>query len=109
MWPFLPACKALYGRGGNTLFALYFLVPAIIAVVDRRRRASPPLREVWVLTLPFLAIFFVSVISSGEARYRVPFDGFFMILGIHLWERAILRTWQGRDAEREGIPRAASE
>jgi hypothetical protein len=73
------------------LFFLGVLAPGLLAAVASLRRAlcsrAPSPSLVFVAVLP-LALCFVAALSLGEPRYRIPFDGIFILLAAALYARA---------------------
>lgn len=102
LWPPLIWDRTIYRT--NLPFVAIFLVPFATAlwVTRGRLRALLP-RDAWILVLPLLSIFCVSFICSGESRYRVPFDGFSVILGAHLWVELSRRFRSASSQSREVV------
>jgi hypothetical protein len=68
-------------------FFLVVLAPALVAFAWQlgrllRRRLRP---QAAFITLSVVSLLVVAAISMGEARYRIPFDGLFIILAAHLY------------------------
>jgi hypothetical protein len=75
-----------------TVFAQVFLVAVLVPglamgwLTIRRSVKRRPVADAEVLLVAIvLAIFLVSATSLGEARYRVPFDGAFILLACRAW------------------------
>lgn len=75
--------EARLTRIWNSLFALV-VVPLYLVSVSRRpwREPAPGL-----LHLVVLSILVTLYLSFGEARFRVPYDPFFLILGLQVFAR----------------------
>ncbi len=89
VWP-LFTWGTVLGYGGNIIFFAILLIPTLLSIVcfiegDRVRLP----KDCWVLIFPLLTVFATSLVSSGESRYRIPFDGFSIILGVLLWEQIL--------------------
>lgn len=74
----------------HELFIVFILFPAVLYLLSRRRemlRLDPGAAAEIFLTLPVLALAVSAFISIGEARYRVPFDAFLIILAARFFSR----------------------
>jgi hypothetical protein len=80
-------------------FVVFLLLPALWPL--RRRiaelvRLDPRAAPETLLALPLVGMMAVSFATLGEPRYRIPLDGFTMILAASEWVRAL----RGRDGRR---------
>jgi hypothetical protein len=85
LWPIADPDITPYSRAGNVAFAGFVLLPLFSWLVFFRRSKPLPLRDPWMLLLPIAAISVTIFFTLGESRYRIPFDGYTLILGAYAW------------------------
>lgn len=77
-----------YVRTFAQIFLVFLLFPACMHLVRISRDVFRQKGEVFgdlLLFLPLLALMIVAFISLGEPRYRIPFDGFIILLACRLY------------------------
>ncbi len=86
MWP------GSYATHHGFLFLVLF--PAMILLVDVLRKGGVLglLRSVELLIVsPIIGVCVAVFLASGETRYRIPWDGVFIVLAVELYRRMTLR------------------
>jgi len=81
-WPTFNSGSWPYAELFQLLFVLFLFVPAVFAcarVVRRGPRAALTSRTALVVA-PIAALTITVAIATGEVRYRIPFDIFFIVL-----------------------------
>jgi 4-amino-4-deoxy-L-arabinose transferase-like glycosyltransferase len=82
MWPAFDSPSWAYGHLSQYVFVLFLFVPALFAcgaVLRRGARAFAMSRTALVLA-PIGALAFTVAVATGEVRYRIPFDIFFIVV-----------------------------
>jgi hypothetical protein len=109
MWPSFNTGAWPYANLSQYAFVLLLFVPAVLAcawIARRGARAFLTSRTALVLS-PILALAITVAIATGEVRYRIPFDIFFIAIACALavgdLERVDGRTETGPD-ERTALP-----
>lgn len=81
-----PASHSKWGRSSLEFEQLFLLVCTLPALLHLRTRVRPLLRlnpiaapEI-LLFLPVVGVVMTCFVTQGDPRYRVPFDGFIMVL-----------------------------
>jgi hypothetical protein len=95
MWPTFNSSMWPFGNLSQYVFIVLLFVPAVLAcaaILGRGLRAALTSRTALVLA-PVLALTITVVIATGEVRYRIPFDVFFIVLAC---------AWAVRDLARVG-------
>jgi hypothetical protein len=72
----------------ESLFLVFAVIPACAMVfppLPREQRAI----DVAVLALPVAGIWLIGLLTIGETRYRVPFDGMILTLACMKWAQVI--------------------
>ncbi len=86
LWP--GSCATHY------IFLFFFIFPSLIILVDvfRSRGVMGLLRstELFVVS-PIFGVCLSVFVATGEVRYRVPWDGVFIVLGVEFYRRMKLR------------------
>jgi hypothetical protein len=75
-------------------FLLLVFFPAMMLLVDTLRKRGPMgfLRSVELLIFsPMIGVCVAVFAASGEVRYRIPWDGVFIVLAVELYRRTSLR------------------
>lgn len=70
------------------IFLVFVLLPACIVTVQRWRemvRLKPEAFGELLLVLPLIGLAFVAFLSLGEPRYRIPYDGFLLVLAARFY------------------------
>jgi 4-amino-4-deoxy-L-arabinose transferase-like glycosyltransferase len=85
-------------RAFRYLFQIFILFPALGHLVIRRKRW--PDFEDLLVAAPVMGVVLGAFLSVGESRYRLPFDGFIIILAARAYVRAfsLLRRARGAAA-----------
>ena len=78
-----------YIAAGDTFQTVLFLCFDLVRQHGFRKFLAS--RELLLLS-PLFGIVLAAFIATGEPRYRVPFDGFLMILAVELYRRSGLRS-----------------
>lgn len=65
----------------ESLFAVFALIPACALILQPGKSSLP----VAILALPVAGIWLIGLLTIGETRYRVPFDGMIFILACMRW------------------------
>ena len=92
-WPGSYICHYLF------LFFVFF--PAMVLLVDilRKRGLLGLLRSVELLIVsPILGLCVAVFLASGETRYRIPWDGVFIVLAVELYRRMTFRFGEVTEA-----------
>jgi 4-amino-4-deoxy-L-arabinose transferase-like glycosyltransferase len=83
-WPSCENSQKRWVRLFQEIFWIGILLPSVNFVWRRRKslwdfrnERTPP---EWVLVLPILIMSLLSTVTGSEVRYRIPFDGFFILL-----------------------------
>jgi hypothetical protein len=82
MWPTYGYPYWEYAALSQYAFVLFLFIPTVLACVKIARRGARAIvmsRTALVLT-PILALTATVVIATGEVRYRIPFDIFFIVV-----------------------------
>jgi hypothetical protein len=85
-WPLMRHWVVLF----HEIFIVFILFPAVLHLQPRWRemlRLNPSAAPEIFLTLPLIALMAAAFIAIGEARYRIPFDGFIIILAARYFTR----------------------
>jgi hypothetical protein len=93
IWPGSYLCHYLF------LFVVIF--PALVLLVDvlRKRGVMGLLRSVELLIVsPIIGVCVAVFVASGESRYRIPWDGVFIVLAVELYRRTPLRFGEVKEA-----------
>ena len=100
-WPSLNSPQWPGAQGYHYLYLLLLLLPTLVRLLDTWRvqgftglLASRQL----LLFSPLLALSAVVFIATGEARYRIPYDGIFIVLSIDFFRHWSLRGSGARAA-----------
>lgn len=81
LWPTADQAITWYTRSGNIFFDILILLPILIGIAGfAGRDARPRGAAAWLLGGPVLGLMAVIFCTLGESRYRIPFDGFTIIL-----------------------------
>lgn len=90
-WPTNMTPMWTWSYGAHYAFLFLVIVPAIILLVDvlRDRGVMGLLRSMELAVFsPILGLCFALFLATGEIRYRVPWDGMFIVLAVELYRRA---------------------
>ena len=79
-WPSNQMPFANWVRLYESWFLLFGILPGCAMVLHAVACKVLPLRPVAMMALPIFGVWLMSFITQGESRYRVPFDGQFIIL-----------------------------
>lgn len=82
-WPAATYRKRNWARGYQNLYKWMLLPLALLWLVwraPRLLRLKPDSLAEWLLLTPMLGLMATAFISLGEVRFRLPFDGFVIIL-----------------------------
>ncbi len=86
------AWPASYATHYAFLFFVFFPAMVLLADVLRRRGVLGFLRSIELLIVsPIIGVCVAVFAASGETRYRIPWDGVFIVLGVEAYRRARLR------------------
>ncbi len=96
-WP--PAATAVWAwsYAFHFLFLGFVLFPALVLLTDvlRKRGVMGLMRSDEMLVVsPIIGVCVAVFAATGEVRYRVPWDGLFMILAVEFYGRMKLRFWE---------------
>ncbi len=75
----------------ESLFAVFVMIPACALVVPPFR-GNRRMLEIATLALPVAGIWLIGLLTIGETRYRVPFDGMLIIMACMKWAE-VLASW----------------
>ncbi len=84
-WPANQQPFADWLRLYESLFLLMGIVPACTMVLHAVASNLSGTRQVMMLAVPITGVWIMSFITQGESRYRIPFDGEFIILSVIIW------------------------
>jgi hypothetical protein len=74
------------------LFFVFFPAMVLLADVLRRRGVLGLLRSIEFLVVsPILGVCVAVFVASGETRYRIPWDGVFIVLAVEVYRRMTFR------------------
>ena len=99
-WPTFNGPSWPYAELFQLLFVLFLFVPAVFAcarVLRRGGRAAVTSRAALVVA-PIAALAITVAIATGEVRYRIPFDIFFIVLAGALFSGDLARVDGAADA-----------
>ncbi len=91
LWPLAIYANVDFGAWSQRFSWLFVFLPAATWILRRVRamaRLDADALPEWLLLLPLLGIAATSFLSIGETRYRVPFDGFLIVLAAQGWVSA---------------------
>jgi hypothetical protein len=99
MWPTLNGDAWPFGHLSQYLFFVLLLLPTVLACAHvLRRGARAALASQTALALaPIVALAVTVAVATGEVRYRIPFDIFFMIIACAYFTGDLARV-DGGDA-----------
>jgi hypothetical protein len=80
-WPTNQMPSKHWLRLFECVFTLFFMVPALAIVFPRYPRGVPGL-AISAMVLTLAGVWLIGLVTIGEARYRIPFDGLIAILAI---------------------------
>jgi hypothetical protein len=93
-WPTSATPERKWMRFAEQLYTIFILLPATIHVV----RSLRPLLAFrlsaagdLLIVLPIAALFLVAFLTIGEPRYRIPFDGFMILLAARCYTGGVTR------------------
>lgn len=75
----------------ESFFAVFVLIPACALVLPPYPRDRRML-EIATMALPVAGIWLIGLLTIGETRYRVPFDGMIIIMACMKWGE-VLASW----------------
>jgi hypothetical protein len=107
-YPWPPNATAVwpYSYASHYLFLFLVIFPAGILLIDvlRGRGVMGLLRSPELLVIsPIFGVCLSVFVATGEVRYRVPWDGVFMVLAVEFYRRMTLRF---REVPADGAPSA---
>jgi hypothetical protein len=82
MWPTLNGESWRYGHLSQYLFVVFLFIPTLFACAPIARRGAPAFltSRAALLLAPVAALTAIVAIATGEVRYRIPFDIFFITI-----------------------------
>ena len=89
-WPTYETAWRNVGITAEILFWVFAMIPALVTVALKAKpliRLAPEAHAEALLLVPLFGSMAVSFLTVGETRYRVPVDGFMMILAAASWAR----------------------
>lgn len=104
LWPLMQFGTVDYGRLAQQLYWWLVLLPGCLWLARRARlvvRLRYEAQSEVLLLLPLVGLMGVVFLSIAEVRYRVPFDGFMIILAAKFYVCVVswtLGVWQQRQA-----------
>ena len=101
MWPTFNSGMWPYANLSQYIFIVLLFVPTVLAcagIVKRGWRAAVTSQTALVLA-PIVALTITVAIATGEVRYRIPFDVFFIVIACAYASRDLARV-DGPDAPR---------
>ncbi len=107
LWPSAELWGVDWGAVSQWLFWLFILPAAFARIVVRARpmlRLEAQSLPEWLLLAPLLGLMATVFVTIGEVRYRVPFDGLFIVLAARTY--VSLARWLSR--ARNSTPTPAS-
>jgi 4-amino-4-deoxy-L-arabinose transferase-like glycosyltransferase len=93
LWPTFNGPRWMYAQLSQYVFVALLFVPAVLACAKVGRlgvRAAIASRTALVLS-PILAVVVTVAVATGEVRYRIPFDVFFIVAACALATRDVDR------------------
>ena len=87
-WPTLIADQWAFGYAAHFLFLAFVLFPALMVLVDllRQRGFVGLLRSMeFAVVSPIFGVSFVAFTTTGQARTRIPWDGFLVVLSVQFY------------------------
>jgi len=89
-WPSVSTRYWLGAAGGHYVFICLMLFPAcvrLLAILRKDGFCQLPASTESLLLAPVIGLIVTAAIATGEARYRIPFDSFFIIVCIEFYRR----------------------
>jgi hypothetical protein len=82
MWPTFNGQSWRFGHLSQYLFIVFLLIPGVLACLPIARRGARAFltSRAALLVAPIAALTAIVAIATGEVRYRVPFDTFFIVI-----------------------------
>jgi hypothetical protein len=102
-WPSVSTRYWLGAAGGHYVFICLMFFPTCVRLLDILRTQG--LRSLlasteMLLFAPVIGLIVTAAIATGEARYRIPFDSFFVVIAVEFYRAfKMRRTSRGRSAE----------
>lgn len=86
MWPTFNNGWWPYAHLSQYAFVVFLFLPAVFACVGIAKRGGRALitSRTFLVLSPVLALAFTVAIATGEVRYRIPFDVFFIVIACAL-------------------------
>ncbi len=94
MWPTFNSGWWPYAHLSQYAFVVFLFVPAVFACVGIAKRGARALltSRTFLVLSPVLALALTVAIATGEVRYRIPFDVFFIVVACALVAGDIARV-----------------
>lgn len=82
IWPTLNSGSWPYANLSQYAFIVFLLVPTILACARLAKRGARALltSQTMLVLAPVIALALIVAYATGEARYRIPFDIFFIVI-----------------------------
>lgn len=93
-WPTYETAWRVPGMVAEYLFWFFVMLPALVTLALRARllvRFAAQAEAEMLMLLPLVGSMAVSFLTVGETRYRVPCDGFMMVLAGVSWSKLAAR------------------
>jgi len=89
-WTVLIAEQWVFGYAAHFLFLVFVLLPALTVLADllRQRGFIGLLRSTeFAVVSPIFGVCAAAFATSGQVRYRIPWDGVLIVLGVQFYHR----------------------